>query len=309
VSATAYLSPAEIPVAASVAIEHQRPCYKVSVVIATLGGDSLISTLQGLSLGELVPEEILICIPEQEAHRVATLNGPNVKVVVTSFRGQVAQRAHGLKLACHPYVLQMDDDIALEKTTLSSLCQALERIGPGTAISPSYRYCKSRMSAAVYKKGLKGFMQNCVATMICGARWGTGRMGTIAPCGTAYGIDPDLCGDIDSVNVEWLPGGCVLCMRQDLVTDNYFPFPGKAYCEDVIHSVLWRRKGVSLFILAKIYCCIDAVVPIDDSQAIKADYRARKYLVDLNGGSRWRCLLYTLLYACKTAIGRFGQLT
>lgn len=281
--------------------------YSVSVVIATLGGDSLIPTLEGLNQGELRPEEILICIPEQESERVATLNASNVKVVVTNFRGQVAQRAHGLKLARYPYVLQMDDDISLERNTLLSLCQALERIGPRTAISPSFRNCSSRKSVAIYRKGTKGFLQSCVATMICGARWGVGRMGTVSPCGIAYGIDPELCGDHDTVAVEWLPGGCVLSLKQDLVTENYFPFPGKAYCEDVMHSVLWRRNGVSLFVLPKIGCCIDDVIPIDDSQAIKADYRARKYLVGLNGGSQWRCFIYTMLSTCKILIGKLRQ--
>ncbi|MDP2127586.1 MAG: hypothetical protein Q8K97_09410 [Pseudohongiella sp.] len=253
--------------------------------------------------------EILICIPEQEIGRVAVLSAPNVKVVVTTCRGQVAQRAYGLKLALYPYVLQMDDDITLKSDTLLSLCQALELIGPRTAISPSYRHCRTWASMAVYKKGVKGFLQNCVATVICGAHWGIGRMGTVAPCGTAYGIDPELCNDHDSVAVEWLPGGCVLCFKQDLVTENYFPFPGKAYCEDVIHSVLWRRNGVSLFVLPKIDCYIDDVIAIDDSRAIKADYRARKYLVALNGGSQWRCFLYNTLYAVKMQIGKLRQKT
>ena len=165
------------------------------------------------------------------------------------------------------------------------------------------------MSVAVYKKGVKGFLQNCVAMLICGARWGVGRMGTVAPCGIAYGIDPELCSDYDTIAVEWLPGGCVLCLIQDLVTENYFPFPGKAYCEDVIHSVLWRGNGVSLFVLPKISCFIDDVIPIDDPLAIKADYRARKYLVGLNGGSLIRCFLYIMLYKCKIQTCKLRQLT
>lgn len=308
-SSTIPLSPDHPSVVVSEIVQPWQHRYPVTVVIATLGGDCLVPTLDALKQGDLAPEEILICIPDQESVRVAALSGPNVTIVITSFRGQVAQRAHGLKLARHTYVLQMDDDIALERNTLLSLCQTLERMGPGTALSPSYRHCRTRTSVAVYKKGVKGFLQNCVATLICGARWGVGRMGTVAPCGTTYGIDPELCSDHDTVSVEWLPGGCVLCLKQDLVTENYFPFPGKAYCEDAIHSLLWRRNGVSLFILPKVDCCIDDVIPIDDSRAIKADYRARKYLVGLNGGSQWRCLLYTMLYTCKILIGKLRQQT
>ena len=278
--------------------------YPVSVVIATLGGDCLRDTLEGLNRGNLVPKEILICIPEQEAERVAHLDFPNVRIVITNFRGQVAQRAHGLALVSQLYVLQMDDDITFNGNALLDMCLALENMGASHAVSPAYRNCRTSDSTALYKKGLRGFIQNCVATLICGARWGVARMGTIAPAGIAYGVDPTFCREQEAVSVEWLPGGCVLCFKEDLVTERYFPFAGKAYCEDVIHSVLWRRNSVSLFILPHVDCCIDDAIPLSGTREIMADYRARSYLVELIGGSKFRCRSYTLLFGMKLLVNR-----
>ncbi len=42
----------------------------LSVVIATLGGDSLEKTIDHLNVGTITPFEILICIPTEDAYRV-----------------------------------------------------------------------------------------------------------------------------------------------------------------------------------------------------------------------------------------------
>ncbi len=50
-----------------------KECFKttdaqaVSVVIATLGGSTLLSTIADLNSGTVVPAENLVCIPELEA--------------------------------------------------------------------------------------------------------------------------------------------------------------------------------------------------------------------------------------------------
>src|SRR5690349_16548237 len=80
----------------------------LSVVIATLGGGTIPETIAGLNRGDHPPAEILICIPEREADRARHLQGGNVRVVVTSVRGQVAQRAEGFKQATQPFVMQLD---------------------------------------------------------------------------------------------------------------------------------------------------------------------------------------------------------
>ena len=48
--------------------------------------------------------------------------------------------------------------------------------------------------------------------------------------------------------VDWIPGGLLLIRKKDCLDYDYFNLPGKAYCEDLIHSQLLKNKGVRLFI-------------------------------------------------------------
>ena len=63
--------------------------HPITVVIATLGGDSLKGTIEALNWGSIVPDEILVCIPTNEAHRVSGVAFQNVKVLVTNCRGRL----------------------------------------------------------------------------------------------------------------------------------------------------------------------------------------------------------------------------
>ena len=112
----------------------------ISLVIATLGGDVLISTITRLNQGEGVPAEILICIPEDEAvHADCVAAIANVHVIKTKCRGQVAQRAVGLSKASYPYVMQFDDDVILPINTLKVLFETLLAKGPGNVVAPFFR--------------------------------------------------------------------------------------------------------------------------------------------------------------------------
>ena len=87
----------------------------MTVVIATLGGDTLRETIETINRGSIVPEEILVCIPTNESDRVQNFSYKNVKIFVTACRGQVAQRAIGFQNVSHNIVMQLDDDILLDE--------------------------------------------------------------------------------------------------------------------------------------------------------------------------------------------------
>jgi hypothetical protein len=275
--------------------------HPVSVVIATLGGDSLAGTLQCLNRGSSVPAEILICIPVAEAPRVAGLAGGNVRVLATSCRGQVAQRAEGFRQCTQNLVLQMDDDIVLEHEHLHAMIESLLQLGPGNVVAPIYRDLTTRRCLHTYAQGGIGRVQNFYAWLLCGARWGVRRMGTVAPAGVSYGVDEVLCTQ-DKVQTEWVPGGCTLGFREDLITDNFFPFPGKAYCEDLIHSRLRRERGTRLWVLSRVYCMTPAAPPQQFTWAsMRADLRVRRHVVRIFGGSTWRLALWFIADVLRRA--------
>ena len=53
--------------------------------------------------------------------------------------------------------------------------------------------------------------------------------------------------------VDWLAGGILIMRKEDIIKKNYFPFKGKAYCEDLIHSFFLKEKGIKLYISTKLY--------------------------------------------------------
>jgi glycosyltransferase involved in cell wall biosynthesis len=267
----------------------------LSVVIPTLGGESLRATIMQLNRGTFMPTEILVCIPEREAPLVQNLGIPGVRVVVTEVRGQVAQRARGFQEAVGAMVLQIDDDIQVEPDCLGRIVRALEQAGPGNAVGPVYIDANTGECVHRINGGFKGWLQSVYAMIVCGAPWAVARMGRSTSIGVSYGVDCDHCGGKSSVETDWLPGGCVISFRGDLVLDSFFPFPGKAYCEDNIHSLLRKGKGIRHWVVPDARCAIE--VPKSDfpDAAWRGSTVARRYCTQLSHGSRWRAEIYSAL--------------
>jgi len=233
--------------------------YEVSVVIATLGGGSLPATIEKLNAGDLPPKEILIAIPEDIADRVTALATDNVSIVKVPGWGQVRQRAYGFSQVKYPYVLQIDDDVELEKPCLR---QMVDFIGnrKDVAICPSLLdHITGKPSEHLAKpKQNSGFLYKLLFKVINGRKGY--EAGKISLAGVNMAHDANA---TEPYEVGWVPGGCVLHIKENLVTFNYYPFKGKAFSEDLFHSVILQRKGVKLYHLPS------AIVQLDNT-SIKA---------------------------------------
>ena len=263
----------------------------VSVVIPTLGGQSLPGTIDKLNRGTIVPAEILVCIPEEIRGRVAGLSQPNVKIVGTSMRGQVAQRIEGFKAAKNEYVLQLDDDIAVEPRCLERLVAAVEADG-NSSVAAALRHADTDTS--VYARNDKAYLGTFYYFLLNGARGYA--PGTVTAAGTEIGVDP-ASSSLTLHDVEWLPGGCVLHNKRNLVLQNYYPHAGKAYCEDLYQSRCLSEKGVAMRVAS------DAIAWIEDPRNedvpfarwikdLRDDYSARRHYVRAISGSAWRLRAY-----------------
>jgi len=282
-------------------LSSRQQTYSLSVVIATLGGDTLRGTIEQLNRGTLVPAEILVCIPEEDAVRVKGLSFPNLRVIKTNCRGQVAQRAFGFQHVQEPMVLQLDDDILLQEEALQELATALRRIGHGNVLAPVYSDSVTNRCIHELSDGLLGWLKSLYAYVVCGAPWGVKRMGVVTAIGVNYGIDSSHC-DGKPFETQWIPGGCVLCFREDLIKDNYFPFTGKAYCEDLIHSFLRTEKGMRLWVIPGASCFIDASSFEIRRSLNQAEIAARRHFVKLRGGAEWRFAIYNIFSTLKKAL-------
>ena len=268
----------------------------VSVVIATLGGDTLSDTLERLNCGTKLPAEILICIPEEYLDNVAEVTTfPNINIIKTDCRGQVAQRAVGLEMAKYDFVMQCDDDVILPPDTLEGLFNTLREKGPGNVVAPFFRIQGSGVDGTRYVVGIKGFLTDIYFALICGASFGKKRFGRIASSGVGFGV---LMGTESErlIESEWLPGGVVMCCRGDLITDNYYPFSGKAFSEDLMHSILWRKRGCRLWTLLDVSAMVDVTAESFSKVSLVGRYMAHAYVAKLGDGSVWRTRLWFFFY-------------
>ncbi|MBV9988354.1 MAG: glycosyltransferase family 2 protein [Chitinophagaceae bacterium] len=264
---------------------------KLSAVIATLGGDWLEKTISVLLSQSLPPAEILICIPEDHAHKVQKFSDDRVRIVATKVKGQVRQRAVGLAEARHPLALQVDDDIIFDEHTLERLAAYLLELGPKNVIGPVLYGLHTRACIHRLPTGLRGLPKNIFDYMICAAPWGRAKMGVVTKIGLNYGVDDRFC-DTDLKKTQWLSGGCVLSFREDLVLEDFFPFSGKAYCEDVIHSFYRTRMGITSWVATRIKVFIDEPEPEFSRNIVDKVIDIRRYLLKLTGGPAWRLGIY-----------------
>jgi GT2 family glycosyltransferase len=284
----------------------------VSVVIATLGGESLLDTISQLNKGSIIPREILVCIPNKEVAMVEGIAFPNVKVLKTECRGQVTQRIEGFKNASCPYVMQLDDDMTVEHDCIKHLLSTIKLYGPNAVVAPSLVNISTSESA--YKKTNRNFIVESIIYW-CVNGFSGYQPGKIDKSGTPIGVDANS-SVIESLDIEWLAGGCIMHRKENLVLDDFYPFKGKAFGEDVIHSILLKNKGVKLLIEPKAICSLEIIPSSNYSlseflSSIRSDYKVRQYYLGLISRKSIRIYLYYLFcvvgYVSKKTAAKFNE--
>jgi len=270
------------------------PISKVSVVISTLVGEQLSKTIANINSGSLVPIEILICIPEKYSPRVNGIHDANVRVITTPFMGQVAQRAEGFRQAREALVMQLDDDIQLDTNSLEIMASNLLSLGRGNVVGPVIFNSVTNEPLTKINGNFRGVIDSLYASLVGGLPWGLRRMGTLSKIGACGCVDPRYCG-VELFPTAWLPGGCSISFREDLIMENFFPFHGKAYSEDLIHSSLRSQNGIAHHVATRAKVTIDPPLRGITSESVIAEIRARRYVANLLEGSLTHATLAAVL--------------
>ncbi len=263
---------------------------EISVVIPTLGGVTLVSTVQKLLKGSLIPKEILVCIPKDLITVGLQERLPQVKFILTEKKGQVYQRSEGFKLARYPYVLQLDDDLIIDKFCLERLACAMLASSKNTCVGPAMYFDTGE---SFYGRPQNKQLLNLYYWLINGRR---GYLpGTITHASTNIGIDPKYTNEL-KLDVEWLAGGCVLHRKGNLITEDFFPYKGKAYCEDLIHSLLLKKRGISLQVVLEAKCYIRfekfSGSKLEYICELYKDFNARMYLSRISNRKKIHLFIY-----------------
>lgn len=267
----------------------------LTVVIATLGGNCLRVTIERLNAGSVIPNEILICIPASDSHKVCNLHLSNARVLPTEVKGQVAQRAAGFRNASCDYVMQLDDDMLVDEHCVQYLLETLNKHGPRVAVAPSLFWTSTGES--FYKSPANKTLLKWYYWLLNGS-YGY-QPGKITEAGTNVGIDP-AGADQEIFAVDWVAGGCVMHRRENLILENFYPFAGKAYCEDIIHSHYLKSRGIELIVSAKATCWVECSPLWDHSwsaflRGLAFDFKARQFFVRLTSRSQWRMGIFYLI--------------
>jgi glycosyltransferase involved in cell wall biosynthesis len=218
---------------------------------------------------------------------------PNVRILRTSCKGQVAQRAEGFRHCSQPFVLQLDDDINLEQNTLTLLLNNLKLLGQMNVVGPVFFNNLGSMPLSPFPIGIKGFFVNSYYFLFASLPFGRARMGRLSSTCVSASIDPKYFKG-DRVGVDWLAGGCVLNYRDDIIVDNFFPFDGKAYAEDGLHSYLRAKKGISHYVVLNAKASIDISSDTFDWHHFVQEMRLRFKIVKIMRGSLTRKSIFIL---------------
>ena len=266
----------------------------ISVVVPSLGGD-LSATLGSLNSGTLMPNEIIVCLPNK-THTVYNLTKyTNVKIIYSSKYGQVYQRICGFKNAKHDLVLQLDDDVVVSPNCLKLLVHAISSTKEKTSVSP----CLYNISDGnpLHQSIKKSLIMRVYYWIINGVKGY--QPGKVSLAGTNFGVNPCNIKE-DFFSVDWQPGGCVLHNKANIILDSYYPYEGKAYSEDLIHSVHLRERlrTIDRCGNANIFVYFDKQVTSIKMTFIEIIkyYKVMSWFVGRYGGSRFRILLFLFLY-------------
>jgi len=179
--------------------------------------------------------------------------------------------------------MQLDDDLILDYLCIESLMNKMLLEGACAVVSPNYISDESRVSVHKEVNRNTVFLK-FYYWLINGSN---GYVpGTVSSGGVNFGIDTNV-EKRGWYCVDWLAGGCVMHYKDNLVLDSFFPYEGKAYNEDLIHSYLLNQKGCNLFVVDSAVCFLGTVRSSDFSikgffENLWGDYKSRKYYVKLS---------------------------
>ena len=275
--------------------------YEVSVVIPSVGEDILNNTIDALNSGSIVPKEIIVSIPKNLKGKVDNLKQSNVKILPLNIKGQVKQRIEGFKISKYKYVLQLDSDVIVAKKTIENLILALKKLDNKVAVSPVIQ--SDGINPLLINSTKISLISKCTNLVIDGK--------TLIPAGviTKAGIQSSPFPNPTSENLiktEWLPGACVMHYKNNLILENYYPYEGKAYGEDVIHSILLKKKGIKLYVCYTTKAIHEGVIDKNEFTTFKElygyiliNYRYKSLIVNHTNGNRLRFSIWICFFCIK----------
>ena len=217
----------------------------ISVVIPTIHPDKIDEIVKKINRWSITPSEIIFCFPFGFKKKInKSFKTKKVKIIFSRKKGQVNQRLHALTHVKNNIILQMDDDVDLKKNCLEAMYKTLINTKGRNVIGAivfdhninNYLY---KESSNILFLTLQKFYEGA----ILGGNYINSNMGKISKIGYCFNLNPVLMKN-KITKVDWLNSLC-LSYKEDIIKHNYFPFKGKALCEDLINSIERNKLGIN----------------------------------------------------------------
>jgi GT2 family glycosyltransferase len=262
---------------------------KIDVVIPTLHGKNLYYTIKSLNTGSLRPRKIICVYYYKFNFYKFKKKFKNIYFVKSNIRNQVQQRIEGFKHVNSKYVLQLDDDIILEKNALLNLMKNKIKLGNNAVVGPVFLDLNN--NAIHNLESNKYYLSNIYKYLICGANYGVNKIGTITSLGLSYGVNSNLKKKI--IRCQWLPGGCVLLSR-NILEKKYdkFILSKKSFCEDIFFSIQRRKKGFNHYTVTNSLVYTKIVKSKFNFLAYKSEIKNRIFLLKYLKGNLIRFYIW-----------------
>ena len=219
----------------------------LSIVIPSLGGSKLESTLKYMYKMKIRPLEI-IYVFQSHIKKILKFQKSKTKIILTKIKGQVYQRVAGFKKARGKYVLQLDDDIKIDNYCLNKLLNTIEKF---KKISISPLLIDKKRKYSLFDIQPKNFFFKIYHFLLNGINGY--EPGSVSKAGIPYMFKNK--GKIkEGMATRWM-----FHRKKNLIKKNYFKFKSdKAFCEDLFHSFHLRNKKIKLLIDSSSKCSFNS---------------------------------------------------
>ena len=247
----------------------------LTIVIPSIGDQKIIKLLKSFENFNKKNFNILIIIPFDKNINLDKIK-LKIDIIKSNITGQVYQRYLGFKNSKTKYTMQLDDDCFINETSIIKLISTLKNKKNNFCVGPVFFDIDTNKPIHAFNKNLKFLIKSFIISVLCHVSFGINRMGKLSKINTNYGVDPNFMKE-DTLEVEWMPGGCILHKTENLLLENYFPFSGKAYCEDIMHSILLTKKNINLIVVKDAECYTEFPIFPKERKNILKYYKAMEY--------------------------------
>jgi hypothetical protein len=147
--------------------------------------------------------------------------------------------------------MQLDSDVLISIEDVNSLYEEIRKKGKLTVMAPlMHNKLDFKVNCSPKRVGLSKEIENLYHFIFCGLPYGIKKYGKYSSTTSAVSINPDV--NENQIITEWLPGGCVIGFRDELIKENFYHREGKAFCEDILHSYLRNKQNIKHICLTNV---------------------------------------------------------